>query len=426
MHKILIITYYWPPAGGPGVQRWLKFVKYLPGFGVEPVVYLPENPNYAIRDESLLGEIPGGITYIHKKIREPYRWAAFLAPKKTRRISSGIIRSTEQTWTENLLLWVRGNFFIPDARNSWVQPSIKYLKEYLIKSEITMIVTTGPPHSMHLIGMGLKSELPIKWVADFRDPWTSIGYHKKLKLTSASRRKHMALEKMVLNTADKIIVTSQTTRKEFQALTPKPVCVITNGFDEMEAFFPPLDTKFTISHIGSMLTGRNPENLWQALSELISEQKGFREELRLQFIGVLSDDILKSIISKGLQAHITEKGYISHSEAVRYQRSSQVLLLVEMDAPETRGIIPGKLFEYLAAMRPVLAIGPVEWEAGEMVKHAAAGAVFDYQSIPALKKVLLSWFQQFQKGKLKLEEGRVVPYSRKSLTQKLVGELPWE
>ncbi len=426
MQKILIITYYWPPAGGPGVQRWLKFVKYLPDFGVEPVVYLPENPNYAIKDETLVSEIPESATYLYQKIREPYRWASFLAPKKTKRISSGIIRSTDQTLTEKLLLWIRGNFWIPDARKSWVKPSISFLRDYLIKSGITTVVTTGPPHSVHLIGLGLKNQLPVRWVADFRDPWSSIGYHGKLKLTATSRRKHLDLEKKVLNSADKIIVTSQTTRTEFEALTTKPVCVITNGFDESGEPFPPLDPYFTISHIGSMLTGRNPENLWQVLSELISEQEVLRNNLRLQFIGVVSDDIIKSIKGYGLQSHIVRTGYLNHSEAVKYQRSSQVLLLVEMDAPETRGIIPGKLFEYLAAMRPVLAIGPAEWEAGEMVEASAAGAVFDYKSTSELKKLILNWFQQFQKGALKLEEGRVVPFSRKSLTQKLVRELPWE
>src|SRR5699024_2201985 len=209
MDKILIISYYWPPAGGPGVQRWLNFVKFLVEFNKQVVVYVPENPDYPFKDDSFIDEIPSGVTIIKRPIVEPYKWASFLSSSKTKQISKGIIPTKRQTWIEKSLLWVRGNFFIPDARKFWIKPSVNFLNDYIKDHQINTVITTGPPHSLHLIGMGLKNDnINLNWVADFRDPWTTIGYHTKLKLTKASKNKHITLESKVLRQADKIIVTS--------------------------------------------------------------------------------------------------------------------------------------------------------------------------------------------------------------------------
>ena len=178
--QVLIITYYWPPAGGPGVQRWLKFVKYLPDFGIEPIVYCPVNPSYPIVDKSLLAEVSADIKIIKQPISEPYRFANLLSKKDAKQISSGVIPKTKkQSVVQRLLLYVRGNFFIPDARKNWVKPSVEFLSDYIKDNNIETVVTTGPPHSLHLIGLQLKEQLGVKWLADFRDPWTTIGYHKK-------------------------------------------------------------------------------------------------------------------------------------------------------------------------------------------------------------------------------------------------------
>ena len=181
--KVLIICYYWPPAGGPGVQRWLKFVKYLPFYNIEPVLYVPENPSYPIEDRSLENEIPEGITILKKPIKEPYRYAAMLSRKQTKSISSGLVpEETRQNILQRFLLYIRGNLFIPDARVLWVKPSFKFLRKYLENEKIETIITTGPPHSLHLIGQRLKRyfDQDIKWIADFRDPWTAISYHLSL------------------------------------------------------------------------------------------------------------------------------------------------------------------------------------------------------------------------------------------------------
>ncbi|QWX85431.1 glycosyltransferase family 4 protein [Cellulophaga sp. HaHaR_3_176] len=423
MKKVLIITYYWPPAGGPGVQRWLKFVKYLRDFGIEPIVYIPENPNYPIVDANFLNEIPEGITIFKQPIFEPYKIASLLSSKKTKRISSGIIQTKNQSFAEKMMLWVRGNLFIPDARKYWVKPSVTYLKEIIKKEEINTVITTGPPHSVHLIGLKLKEQLNIKWISDFRDPWTSIGYHKKLKLTSKSIKKHKKLESLVLNTADKIVVTSETTKKEFQALSNKTIEVITNGFDTAYAGDAVLDDKFTIAHIGSLLTGRNPENLWQVLSELINENSAFKQAVVLNFVGVVSDDVLETINSYGLKGNINLLGYVSHSKAIEVQRSSQILLLAEIDVDETRGIIPGKLFEYMAAKRPIIAIGPENWDVAKIISETSSGETFTYQQKAELKKVILSWFTAYQQGKLNINSSNINKYSRRELTKKLAEQL---
>ena len=419
MRKVLVITYYWPPAGGPGVQRWLKFVKYLRDFDIEPVLYIPENPDYPLIDNTFLKEIPNDLIIYKHPIKEPYRLASIFSSKKTKRISSGIIQSNNQSFTEKIFLWIRGNLFIPDARKFWIKPSVNYLKGVLEKEGIDTIITTGPPHSVHLIGYYLKQTKAVNWIADFRDPWTTIGYHKKLKLTSSSEKKHKRLESTVLNSADKIIVTSATTKREFQHITNQPIQVITNGFDSNVSMNQNLDEKFTISHIGSMLTGRNPTKLWQVLSELLKQNSEFKNALQLQFIGVISNDVLQSLNDLGLQNHIEVIGYVSHEKALEYQKVSQILLLVEIDSQETIGIIPGKLFEYMAAKRPILGVGPKNWEVADIVTSTKSGCIFEHSDDIALKNVLLDWFAQFQKGELSVSSKNIEEYSRRELTRKL-------
>lgn len=423
MQKVLVITYYWPPAGGPGVQRWLKFVKYLHDFNIEPVVYVPENPTYPIQDASLTNEIPEGITILKSSIFEPYRWAGFLSRKKTKRISSGIIQTKNQSSLEKMMLWVRGNFFIPDARKYWVKPSVAFLSQVLEEQGIETIITTGPPHSVHLIGRQLKKKCNVRWLADFRDPWTSIGYHKKLRLSNAAQKKHKLLERQVLNAADIITVTSETTKTEFGEITQQPIEVITNGYDIDYDGKAVLDKKFTISHIGSLLSGRNPSNLWSVLGELVKENSQFRDAFELQLIGVVSEDVLDNMFGHGLQPCINQIDYLSHSEALKFQQKSQVLLLVEINAFETTGIIPGKLFEYMAAQRPILAVGPKDWEVSRIIEETKSGQVFGYDERLQLKELILEWFAHYQNGGLYISSHQVEQYSRRALTRKLAKHL---
>ena len=419
--KLLIITYYWPPAGGPGVQRWLKFVKYLPEFNIQPIVYIPENPTYPIIDKGLESEVSNKAIILKNKITEPYGLAKIFSKNNTKKISSGIIpNQKKQSFFEKTLLWIRGNLFIPDARFLWVNPSVKYLKQYIQENSIDTIVTSGPPHSLHLIGLKLKKDLNIKWFADFRDPWTTIGYHKALKLSSFAEKKHKALEKQVLNSADIIIVTSKTTKTEFEALTSKPIEVITNGYDVEKIEKQALDIKFTLAHIGSFLSERNPEILWQALNELVSENVNFKNDFCLKLIGATSQEVLDTIASYQLGDYVQNLGYVSHKEAVAHQRKSQVLLLIEIDSEDTKSIIPGKLFEYMVSERPIIAIGPKGSDFAEIITSTNTGVFFTYDEKEKLKALLLKYYQEYQNQNLKVNAVGLQQYSRKNLTEQLV------
>ena len=418
--KLLIITYYWPPAGGPGVQRWLKFVKYLPEFNIQPIVYIPENPTYPIIDNGLQSEVSEKAIILKNKIFEPYGLASFFGKNKTKKISSGIIpNQKKQSVLEKTLLWVRGNLFIPDARFLWVKPSVKYLSKYIQENNIDTIVTSGPPHSLHLIGLQLKKDLGVKWFADFRDPWTTIGYHKALKLSSYANKKHKALEATVLNSADTIIVTSKTTKTEFQAITSKPIEVITNGYDEEKIERQTLDEKFTLAHIGSFLSERNPRILWQVLQELVIENPDFKNDFRLKLIGATSQEVLDTISEFKLNDYVQNLGYVSHQEAVEHQRKSQVLLLIEINFTATKSIIPGKLFEYMVSERPIIALGPEGSDFAEIITSTNTGVFFLYDELEQLKELLLNYYNLYKEQNLKVNAVGLQQYSRKSLTEQL-------
>jgi glycosyltransferase involved in cell wall biosynthesis len=418
--KVLIITYYWPPAGGPGVQRWLKFVKYLPEFGIEPIVYVPENPTYPLVDEGLMNEVNPDLKIIKHRIAEPYAWASVFSKGDTKKISSGIIpHKKKQSFVQRAMLWIRGNLFIPDARVLWVKPSVKYLSHYIQQHDIDTVITTGPPHSLHLIGLELKKQLQVNWFADFRDPWTTIGYHKELKLGIKAAKKHKELEKEVLNYADTVIVTSPTTKKEFEAITTRPVEVITNGYDVEKAGRQKPDEKFTLAHIGSFLSERNPRILWKALSELVKENEQFKNNFELKLIGAVSQEVLDALEEFKLMPYLNNMGYVPHAEAVVQQRKSQVLLLVEIDSVDTKCIIPGKLFEYMVSERPILAIGPEDADIAHIIKSTNTGVFTTYYELEKVKTTLLEYFNAYRKGELKSHAIGLQQYSRKNLTAQL-------
>ena len=416
MKDVLIIAYYWPPAGGPGVQRWLKFVKYFQEFGIAPTVYVPDNPHYPITDTTLETDIPKDITILRKPIKEPYQLANRFSKKKTAAMSSGIIAEKKQGFMDKLMLYVRGNFFIPDARVGWVKPSVAFLQKYISEKNIPTIITTGPPHSLHLIGLELKNKLDINWIADFRDPWTTIHYHKSLRLSNAAARKHKTLEREVLSRADQIVVTSMNTKTEFSVLTQKPISVITNGFDPSQDIEVKRDAKFSMVHIGSLLSERNPETLWTVLSELIQTQPRFKNSLAIKLVGTVSEVVLDSLTRHGLDPYVVTTGYVSHSEARQLQHNAQLLLLLEIDRIETRSIIPGKLFEYMEAKRPVLAIGPKGSDIAALLKESGSGRFFTPQSKTEIKTALETWFSQYEKGELAVPSTDISKYSRRSLT----------
>ena len=271
--KVLIITYYWPPSGGAGVQRWLKFVKYLAKKEFDITIYTPSNPDFETKDELLLKEIPSSVKIITKPIIEPFSIYRKFTKESAASVQGGSLSSDNINWKKKLAIWIRGNFFIPDARFLWINPSVKFLSKELKSNNYDSIITTGPPHSMHLIGLKLKRKFPsIKWIADFRDPWTNIDFYKDLKLTKIADYKHKKLEKKVLERADEVITVGETLKNELINLGAKKCTIITNGFDydDLSNSAPKEDhEKFIISHIGTLGWSRNPSNLWDSLEEIV-------------------------------------------------------------------------------------------------------------------------------------------------------------
>ncbi len=420
MKKALVITYYWAPAGGPGVQRWLKFVKYLRDFGVEPIIYTPLNPTYPMVDTHIADDLPQDLALLKTKIWEPYSLASVFSKEKIKKISAGIIPSKKLSWMDKCLLWVRGNLFIPDARILWVRPSVRFLSDYITAHNIDTIITTAPPHSIHLIGLHLKEKFPsLRWIADFRDPWTNIGYHSQLLLTAKSARKHLSLERKVLQTADTLIVTSPSTQREFQAKTQKPIVLITNGYDDTFTEKIPLSPSFLLSHIGSLLSERNPETLWKVLGEMIQENTDFRKDLRICLAGKVSEEVFASIDKYGLSSFLEYKGYLSHTEALTLQRTSQLLLLLEINHPKTEGIIPGKLFEYMASQRPILALGYQQWDVKDIISQTQTGTTLSVTDANAIKQAINHYYTLYKDNKLHSQPISIESYHRKTLTQKL-------
>lgn len=424
MKKILIITYYWPPAGGPGVQRWLKFTKYLPEFGYETYVYIPENPSYPILDETLAKDINPKVKIVKNKIWEPYQLAEKLNPKNKAYKGGHFEKNENQSFLSKLSVFVRGNFFIPDARKFWVNPSAEYLKVFLQKENIDTIVTSGPPHSLHLIGLKLKKQLPnLNWLADFRDPWTQISYHKELKLTSWAAKKHEDLEREVMQKADVVLATSYADGENFKKIGAKRVEVITNGFEEVKQQIEKEHNYFHLTYSGGLEMLRNPVALWKALAEISNENQSFREDFKLNFYGSLADDVKQSIVKQGLQTNLIVHGYVSHQESLNAINSANILILTNFDNVASKGIIPGKLFEYMATGNPILAIGPADADVEKILHKTKAGNYFSHEQVAEMKNYILSIYNQWLKNpyqKFETNENEVQQFNRKNLTSKLV------
>jgi glycosyltransferase involved in cell wall biosynthesis len=411
--KVLIITYYWPPAGGSGVQRWLKFVKYLQAFGIEPVVFTVDNANYVKEDTSLLREVPKNIEILKLPIWEP---TDLLFWKKNKQQKKGISNVS----SGGLLSFIRGNFFIPDPKIFWVQPAANYLQKYIDKNTIDAVISTGPPHSMHLIAQKLQQQNNIKWVADFRDPWTDLYYNKDFKQGSFAKNKNKKLEEGVLKNADCILTVSATLQQEFSKIA-KRVEVITNGFDDEVSASKKvtLDINFSISYIGLLPKQSNPKFLFKVLKRLCQENSAFKNDLQINFIGDISEEVKTEIESNNLTKNTSFLGYVSHHKAIAYQKKSQVLLLLIPDVKNNKGILTGKVFEYLIAKRPILALGPEEGDLATILAETNAGVVINFDAEEKLEFQIRALYQKFKEEKLIVNATNIQKYHRKELTKNL-------
>lgn len=426
--KVLIITYYWPPTGGAGVQRWLKFSKYFRQFGWEPVIYTPSNPDFPIRDETLLKDIPENITVLKTPITEPYDiYRKIMRKKKTETVNQGFLsEGKENTFLQSAMIWVRGNFFIPDARKFWIKPSVAYLSDYVQKNRIDAVISTGPPHSMHLIAMGLKQKHNIPWIADFRDPWTQIDFYSQLKLSSYADNRHKKLENQVLTRADKVVTVSPTCGTDLEKLGKRKVDVITNGFDTDDFKFTGslnLLEGFLFHHIGALNKDRNPYTLWKVLGDLCKEKPELKKDLKLRFTGKTDAIVFESLKQNGLEENFQRSDYMPHSEVVKLMTQSPVLLLPLNNTPNNAGVLSGKLFEYLAARRPIFGIGLPDADAAAILKQTQAGVMVDFDDYNGTKKEILSLYEKYRSGTLSIQPGSIDRYSRESCAKDYAGLL---
>jgi glycosyltransferase involved in cell wall biosynthesis len=421
--KVLIISYYWPPSGGAGVQRWLKFVKYLPGYDIEPFV-LTVDPKYAFypqSDRSLEQDIPAAVKIFRTRSFEFLKILSGIFGKD--KVAYGGFTNVDKTNPIQFILrFIRGNFFIPDARIGWNRHAFRKAREIILENEIGTVITTGPPHSTHLTGMKLKKELNIRWIADFRDPWTDIFYYSDMLHTSIARKLDLSKEKKVLNSADRVIAINSTVGKllfrKIDRDGPDKITVITNGFDDDDFNFSMSQEKeFVITYSGIISGSYKPEIFFRALSEVVRKHPEISFKFRLA--GNLSADIQGEISKYGLQDLFEYHGYVSHHELVKLLKSSTALLYVFPEAVNYSGA-SGKLFEYLAACRPIIAIDTPGSDASAIIEECEAGKSFTRNDTAGLQEYLEYLVGMYKvEGKIKSGNGVYIKYSRKKLTETL-------
>lgn len=425
--RVLIITYYWPPNGGGGVQRWLKFAKYLPEFGWEPIVYTPENPEFVQFDESLNKDISTDITVLKNKIWEPYDAFRKLTGKNKKgfKQDQGIVfKDGKAGWKEKLAIWVRSNLMIPDPRKYWVTLSIKYLSQYLKDHPVDLIITTSPPHSLQLIGLGLKKRFNIPWIADFRDPWSNWDIlREQFNLSKSSLSKHIRLEKQVLQNADLTLTVSKTWEEEFKELGALHTAAITNGYDQedFENISFEKSNKFVIGHFGLINQYRNPKALWAALDQLIEENASFKSDFELNLTGVISSTVKEDIVRhKNLAKKTIFNPPVPHKEVLVAYKSCHLLLLLSNNSLNNNGHLPGKLFEYIGSKTPILGYTNKQSDCNQILRDLNH-YTFQQESIIELKRLILSIYKPTNNENQDISIGST--FERKNLTQTLANTM---
>lgn len=431
MKKVLIITYYWPPAGGIGVQRCLKLAKYLRGFGWEPVVYTAKNAQYSYFDVSGLKDVPPGIEILKRKIFEPFTFYKLLSGrKKTDPVPNPIhVRSKRSGWLDQLAVWIRGNFFIPDARSLWIKPSIRYLSKYLKNIPVDAIFSDGPPHTNTVIAGRLSKKFGIPWLADFQDPWTQVDYYPLLKLTRKADRKHKKLEQEVFKTAGAITIASPTWKKDLESIQAKNVHVVYWGYDEDDFVDQPVekDPHFIISHSGLLGYDRNPKVFFQVIHDLINEVPSRKEMIRLIFPGSVDFSVRDEIEKLGLLEITSFPGTLPRPEALKITCRSNLLLLPLNQAANAKGRIPGKFFENLRSQIPVLCLGPAGSDVATILEKTGHGECFSYDDYQGIKQFIAKYLKAGNQSGQILCTGDVSEYFVKNQVQKvasLLNDLP--
>jgi glycosyltransferase involved in cell wall biosynthesis len=426
--KVLIITYYWPPSGGSGVQRWLKFVKYLPQYGVTPYVFTPENPAFSIQDTSLLKDVPNEAEVIHFPIWEPYdaffKISKLFGSNKSAK-PTDLVSAKQKSLFQKISTWLRGNLFIPDPRVFWVRPSVRFLHDFLIDNKIRTIITTGPPHSMHLIGYQLKKKNPaLKWIADFRDPWSEWGLLDSLSVSSPIRAVHKKLELKVLRKADEIITITPFYVKRFKELSGRHVQLLTNGFDEDDFQSIQLSTsdKFIIRHVGIINEKCDPRPFMNAVLAFMETNADFKAKVQIEFIGEVHEQFRHYVNTVSALASVAKfTGNIPHKSLMSLYGTSSLLILILHGYKDAAGYMPGKLFEYLATGLPVMGVGPTNGDAANLLTESKAGEMFEALDHAGMMNALSNHFSKWNDVITQDSNNKnsALKYSRREITRTL-------
>lgn len=418
MKRVLIITYYWPPSAGSGVQRWLKFSKYLPEYGWQPVIFTPENPDFSLQDESLEQEVDKHTEVLKFPIWEPYQLFRTLKKQKPKDTAS-ILEYKDPGLLDQLAVWLRGNLLIPDPRLFWIKPSVKFLEEIWEQNNFKAIITTGPPHSMHLLGRNLKRKTGIPWLADFRDPWSTWEFLDTLKLSGFARKRHQNLEASVFAEADSLVTISPTFQKEMKRIGAQDIQVLLNGFDpsdipEFLTKSPENSSVLEIVYSGVIDAIRNPLPFLNVLKTVFGDTTG---KVRLTFVGRVNENVKRLLRDDNwLRAHVVLAGYVSHKEVFSYYQKANLLLLILTNTKNAKGNIPGKLFEYMATGRQILALGDPKGDSASIIKTSEAGKVFSHTDETGMAQFIKN-FQNIETSKK--SDTNLQQFSRKNITEQL-------
>nr|MBI1230284.1 glycosyl transferase [Cytophagales bacterium] len=419
--RVLIITYYWPPSAGSGVQRWVKFSKYLPGFGWEPVIFTPENPDFDLKDPLMAKEVSVDTEVLKFPIWEPFQLLRMLK-KEPLKDPAIILETDRKNLLDKAAIWLRANAIIPDPRIYWVKPSVKFLGQLVDSNDFQAVITTGPPHSLHLIGRALRRNYGIPWLADFRDPWSMWEFLDTLPMTSWARRKHRQLEASVFEEADALVTISPTFQQEMEQLSGRTVQLITNGFDPQdlpEGFdqHPPTSETLQVVYTGVIDAIRNPLPFLKALKSVFEQvDRG----VQLTFVGRVSQQ-LRQVVDEDswFSKHVVFAGYVPHSAVFEYYAKASLLLLILTNTKNAKGNIPGKVFEYIATGRRIIALGDPEGDTAQILRKAGAGDVFRHEDVEGVSAFLENFQFHGDIGDYQVA-GK---YDRKNLTGKLANVL---
>jgi glycosyltransferase involved in cell wall biosynthesis len=417
MSKVLIITYYWPPSGGAGVQRWLKFSKYLPEFGWEPIILTidPEYAAYPVTDNSLTEGLPLSIK-VHKTPAIDY--FSIYKKDKSKIPAAGFANSVDNTLKGKIFRFIRGNFFLPDPRKGWNNYAFKKACDLIEAEGIRHVITTSPPHSTQLIGLKLKKKYPaIMWIADLRDPWTDIYYYKQFYPTIFSKMIDIRFERSVLKKADKIITVGVSLKTLFSSKMTdikNKIEVITNGYDENDfsGIIATTPSIFTITYVGTLSDIYPIDGFLNALH--IFKEKG--NKFMLRFIGAVSLKQKDLIQSKTGDSVLEFIPYVDHPAAIKFMLNSTVLLLIIPDHQSNKSIITGKLFEYIASGKPIVCLGPADGDAAGIIRDTGHGMTFSYTDSKGISEYLSTLISDISI----IEKMSPEVFSRLELTRKII------